>query len=817
MTRLFSRFLLITILLPITLEAQENSRYMKPAKELLEIIDAPLTPSLSINSTKTHVALAYPQDMPNIKELAQPELRLAGIRINPENFGASKPRYWSKITLRGIDEKDEYPITGLPENGNIRLFRWSPDGTKIAIVTYLPQTIELWVANVADGKAKRWATNLNDALVSTPIDWTPDSKSILYTSRILSREDYVFDEQSPQGPAIQESTKEKSAVRTYQDLLHNPIDERKFEHYSTSQIMRTSDGKEPVAIGNPGIFRNFSSSPNGEYILIQKFTRPFSYTVPYYRFPIWVNIWDKNGVLIKKLSETKLAENIPQGFSATRVGPRNHHWRSDKPATVAWVEAQDEGNPKKVAEIRDILYSLKAPFNAKPSALTSLNNRYAGVNWGWDNLAVVYERWWDTRRIVVSFFNPSNPSEPKQIIWDRSWQDAYNNPGSLITNNNEQGFSVLKTNETRTKLYLSGRGSSPKGDMPFLDEMNIETQETKRLWQCEAPYYETLITILDDEPRKILTRRESEKEQPNYFIRDLKRRRPKQFTSFPHPFPQLKDVKKEMVRYQRKDGVDLTANLYLPANYVKGSEKLPVLMWAYPREYVDPKLAAQVKGSPYRFIRPSRLSPIMWVARGYAVLDRVGMPVVGQDSLLPNDTFVEQLVANAKAAINFVEEEGIADPERIAIGGHSYGAFMTANLLAHSNLFAAGIARSGAYNRTLTPFGFQGEERTYWEVPNIYLEMSPFMHAHKIETPILLIHGEDDNNSGTYPMQSKRMYQAINGHGGTARLVMLPFEKHGYRARQSILHQTWEIDRWLSKYLKKIINKPTLKTNNLTQ
>ncbi|MFP4557034.1 MAG: S9 family peptidase [Bacteroidales bacterium] len=802
MSRLSTLFLLIIFLLPISLLAQENKRYMEPANELLEIIDAPLTPSLSTNSTKTHVLFAYPQDMPDIKDLAQPELRLAGIRINPENFGASKPQFWSRITLRGIDDKEEYPITGLPENGNIRLFRWSPDGTKVAIVTYLPQTIELWVANVDEGEAKRWATNLNDALVSTPIDWAPDSKSILYSSRILSREDYVIDEQSPQGPAIQESNKEKSAVRTYQDLLQNPMDERRFEHYTTSQIMRTSGEKNQSPIGNPGIFTNFSASPNGEYILIQKITRPFSYIVPYYRFPIWVNIWDKNGVLIKKLSETELAENIPQGFSATRVGPRSHHWRSDKPATVVWVEAKDEGDPKKVAEIRDILYSLNAPFRTKPTAIVSLSNRYAGVNWGWNNLAVVYERWWDTRRMVVSFFNPSNPSEEKQVVWDRSWQDAYNNPGSFITEYNQQGFRVLKTNNTRSKLYLSGRGSSPEGDMPFLDEIYIESKNTKRLWQCESPYYETLITLLDNEPRKILTRRESETEQPNYFIRDLKRRKPKQFTSFPHPFPQLKDVEKEMVRYKREDGVELTANLYLPANYKKGSEKLPVLMWAYPREYVDPKLAAQVTGSPYRFIRPSRLSPIMWVARGYAVLDRVGMPVIGQDSLLPNDTFVEQLIANAKAAINFLEEQGIADSSRIAIGGHSYGAFMTANLLAHSNLFAAGIARSGAYNRTLTPFGFQGEERTYWEAPEVYLKMSPFMQAHKIETPMLLIHGEDDNNSGTYPMQSERMYQAINGNGGTARLVMLPFEKHGYRARQSILHQTWEIDRWLEKYLK---------------
>jgi dipeptidyl aminopeptidase/acylaminoacyl peptidase len=404
--------------------------------------------------------------------------------------------------------------------------------------------------------------------------------------------------------------------------------------------------------------------------------------------------------------------------------------------------------------------------------------------------------------MVVSFFNPANEKEPKRIVWDRSYQDAYGDPGSLITEVNPNGYRTLKTDKHKTKLYLSGQGASPEGDMPFLDELDIESLQTKRLWQCKAPYYERFVALLDDPIRNILTQRESETEQPNYYVRDLKRKRIEPFTSYPHPYPQLKDVQKEMVRYKREDGIDLSATLYLPAGYKKGSKKLPVLMWAYPREYVDPSLAAQVTGSPYRFIRPSRLSPILWVARGYAVLDQVGMPIVAQDTLLPNDTFVEQLISNAKAAIDYLVEDGVADEKRIAIGGHSYGAFMTANLLAHSNLFAAGIARSGAYNRTLTPFGFQGEERTYWEAPHIYNKMSPFMHADKIKTPILLIHGVDDNNSGTFPIQSERFYQAINGHGGPTRLVMLPFESHGYRARQSIMHQAWEIDGWLEQYLK---------------
>ena len=789
-----------TIMLGI---AQEPTRYMEPAKELLEIIDAPSTPSLILSPTNEHALFAYPQEMPDISEMAQPELRLAGIRINPENFGSSKPRLWQKLAFRKFEGKDEYEITGLPKEGKIESFRWSPNGTKLAIVVYLPKTIELWVAKTTNGIATRWASNLNDVLRGSSIEWTNNSESIIFSSRILSREGIEFKDALPEGPSVQVSSGKKTSVRTYQDLLLNLLDEQKFEYYATSAIMIAQEGIEPQSLGNPGLFSGFSVSPNGEYILVQQLVRPFSYIVPYNRFPQVVEIWNSKGHLVKTLAEIPLSETIPQGFSAVRKGPRSFQWRDDKPATIIWVEAQDEGDPKKVVEIRDMLFSLNAPFKEGTTPFLSLNFRYGGITWGWDNLAVVYESWWETRRVVVSFFNPNNSEENKRVVWDRSSQDAYNNPGTLITESNTNGTRTLRTNKSKTKLYLSGQGASPIGNMPFLDELDIETLNTQRLWQCQAPYYERFVALLDDPIRTILTQRESETEQPNYYTRDLRKKRITPFTSYPHPYPQLKDVQKEMVHYQREDGVALSATLYMPAGYKKGSKKLPVLMWAYPEEFVDAKLAGQVKGSPYTFIRPSRLSPILWVTRGYAVLDGVAMPIVGRDSILPNDTFIEQLVANAKAAIDYLVNEKIADANRIAIGGHSYGAFMTANLLANCDLFAAGIARSGAYNRTLTPFGFQGEERSYWEAPDVYNQMSPFMHADKLKKPILLIHGVDDNNSGTFPIQSERLFQAINGHGGITRLVMLPFESHGYRARQSVLHQTWEIDNWLTKYLGK--------------
>ena len=791
------------MILNINVLAQEPTRYTEPSKELKEIIEAPSTPDLWFNPFKTYVLFSYPLEMPDISELAQPELKLAGVRINPENYGSSRTRFWEKLTLRRTNEKEEYPIIGLPEEGKINFFRWSPDGTHLAIVIYLPKTIELWVVKANSGQAQRWAENLHDVIVSSPLEWTPDSKSILFTSRVLYRQPFPNIVHLPEGPSVQQTSGVVAQVSTFQDMLQNPSDETKFEHFATSCIMKVSENEEPIMLGNPRMFTSFSSSPDGQYILVEQLMRPFSYSVPYYRFPIWVDVWTHEGSLFKKLAEIPLAESIPQGFSAVRKGPRNYQWRADTPATLVWVEAQDEGDPKKEAEIRDQLFSLEAPFKSKPTPLLSLNYRFAGINWGWSNLAVVYESWWETRRVITSLFNPSESNQKKNILWDRSRQDAYGDPGRFIIETNHQGKQVLRTNKSKTKLYLSGQGASPEGSMPFVDEIDVETLQTKRLWQCRAPYYETFTDFMDSDAIKILTSRESIEEQPNYFVHDIKRKKVIKFTSFPHPYPQLKDVYKELIKYTRDDGIELTANLYLPAGYEKGEQLLPVLMWAYPEEYVDPSLASQVKESPYRFIRPSRLSPVMWVARGYAVLDRLGMPIVRKDTLEPNDTFIEQLVSNAKAAVDYLVVAGIADPQRIAIGGHSYGAFMTANLLAHSDLFAAGIARSGAYNRTLTPFGFQGEERNLWQATDVYLRMSPFMYADKIKVPILFIHGEDDNNSGTFPMQTERMFSAIKGHGGTARMVILPFEGHGYRARQSIMHSTWEMDRWLESYLKK--------------
>ncbi|HRW85650.1 MAG TPA: prolyl oligopeptidase family serine peptidase, partial [Bacteroidales bacterium] len=473
------------------------------------------------------------------------------------------------------------------------------------------------------------------------------------------------------------------------------------------------------------------------------------------------------------------------------------------PATMTWVEALDNGDYSNEMTFHDQVYLLEAPFSGEAVKFIATQMRFSGITWGRDDYAVINEGLSRTRMRVVSSFSPALPQETKKKLFEYNSDDRYNNPGSFLTAENQYGRNQLLFTNRGRSLLLSGRGSSPQGDNPFLDRYDLSTGKITRLWQSKAPYYESVSEILDIEKGLILTNRQSLTEVPNYFIRNIRNGKISQVTRFENPYPQLVGIHKELVKYKRNDSLDLSFTLYLPSCFDRTRDKpLPTLLWAYPREFNDPSAAGQVSGSPYTFTRISPASALVYVTQGYAVLMDASFPIVGTGGKEPNDTFVEQLVANAEAAINKAVEMGVTDPRRVAVSGHSYGAFMTANLLAHSRLFAAGIAESGAYNRTLTPFGFQNERRTYWEAPHIYNTMSPFMNADKVKDPIMLIHGIADNNSGTFPVQSERFYAALKGHGAVVRLVMLPNESHGYAARETILHKHWEVLNWMNKYVR---------------
>jgi dipeptidyl aminopeptidase/acylaminoacyl peptidase len=784
--------------------AQDAMGYQMPPQDIIDLIDAPPTPGVLLSPNNRWLLLLERSSYPGIDEVAQEELRLAGLRINPRNFGPSRQDHVQGISVRPLEtDVKPTPVQGLPERARLNAFRWSPDGSLLAFTHATDQGISLWVLDVARGQARRLTEEvLNNVMPGSPFEWLPDNQTIVYRARLGGTPPVA--PATPAGPVVQSNSGQAAPVRTYQDLLRNPHDEALFDHYGQAELKSVSlkTGKHQ-SLNIRGLISSVSASPVNGYLLVQRLKRPFSYLVPYSRFPRTVDVFDRSGKIVRTVAELPLTENLPKGFDAVPTGPRYFAWAPDAPEYLYWLEAQDGGDPRQEAEFRDKIFFLAAPFSGSPMEGPALKLRFSDISWTAANREVVIaERWWSNRREIVSRY-ALQPGATAKVLFDRSYEDRYNDPGQFATHTNAYGRPVLLASADGSKWYLDGMGASPEGNRPFLDEYDLATGKSTRLWRSEAPYYELPIEWIDVEKGWVLTRRESVEEPPNYYRRNLRTGELKAVTDFPHPYPSLKGVSKEMVRYSRADSIELTGNLYLPAGYNREKDgPLPVFMWAYPREFKSADAASQVANSPYEFTRISWGSPLYWVTQGYAVFDNFAMPILGEGDAEPNETFVEQLRMNAESAINHLVGMGVADRSRIGVGGHSYGAFMTANLMAHTDLFAAGIARSGAYNRTLTPFGFQSEERTYWEAPEVYNKMSPFSYADRIKEPLLLIHGEVDNNSGTFPIQSERFYAALKGHGATTRLVMLPHESHGYRARESVLHTLWEMNQWLDTHVK---------------
>jgi dipeptidyl aminopeptidase/acylaminoacyl peptidase len=602
---------------------------------------------------------------------------------------------------------------------------------------------------------------------------------------------------APTGPNIEETTGKAAQVATYQDLLKSPRDEELFRYYATSQLANVDTSTGAVTtIGEPGLIASAEQSPDGKFLLVTTLKAPFSFRVPFYLFPRSIEVVDAKGQPVQKIADLPVSDDTPR--QGVPKGPRSVEWQPLVDATLIWAEALDGGDPIRKVPHRDKLMSLAAPFQDEPKEILKIQHRFTRLNWtAKPGQAMLTEfdrsRRWNT----TSLIDLADPSH-RRVVFDLSINDAYKNPGTPLTQVRPDGqMTLLQDGDV---IYLLGRGASESGDRPFLDAMNLKTLQKERLFHCADGVYERPLGFVGASRTRILIEHESKTEPINIFVVDLKSGERTKLTDFKDPAPELTQLSKELIKYQRSDGVPLSGTLYLPPGYQAGT-RLPLIVWAYPLEYSDPGTAGQVRGSPYTFTSLRGDDPRFFLTQGYAVLMDATMPVVGDPEKM-NDTYVEQITASAKAAIDTLDAKGVIDPHRVGVAGHSYGAFMTANLLAHTRLFAAGIARSGAYNRTLTPFGFQSERRSFWEAHDLYMKMSPFTYADKIKDPLLLIHGEADNNQGTFPIQSERLFQAIKGSGGTARLVLLPYEAHGYRARESVLHVLAEMFEWADKYVK---------------
>lgn len=788
-----------------TILAQENVTYQKPSAEIMALADYERAPSVNMDSKKVYMLLSYRNTYKTLDDLNQEEMRLGGLRINPVTNISSTVTYINNLKLRKVADKVEQQVTGLPENARIANVSWSPNETKIAFTHTTNSGVELWVIDVATASAKKLTADNLNANLGSPFNWMKDNETLLVKVLPKNRPALVdIKKDLPKGPTVSISDGSKSQNRTFQDLLKNKTDEANFETLVTSELYKVTLSGSMQLYKSADIYAGESFSPDGNYLMLTTIQKPFSYIVPLSRFPQKTIVYDASGKEVKLVNEVPLTEVMPKGFSSVRKGKRSMSWRADQPASLSYVVALDEGDQAIKVEYRDEVFSWNAPFNSAATSILKTQQRFAGIMWGNETTAIAYDSWYDTRNQKTYLFNPSNPSAAPKVISDRNSQDIYSDPGNFETKRNQYNRYVLAIENDNT--YLIGDGFTKEGQFPFIDEFNLKTLKTKRLYTSTyKDKKEDLLSIEDYKKGDVLVMIQSKNEFPNYYLRNIKSKgKLTQITSFKNPFESIKNVYKEVIKYKRKDGVELSGTLYLPANYdrVKKTEKLPLLIWAYPEEFKDKSSAGQSNKNPNEFTFPNYGSFVYWVTKGYAVLDDASFPIIGEGTTEPNDTFIPQLVANGEAAIDAVDQLGYINRKKVAVGGHSYGAFMTANLLTHSNLFACGIARSGAYNRTLTPFGFQSEQRNYWDVPEIYNGMSPFMNADKMKTPLLLTHGEADNNPGTFTLQTERYFQALKNLGAPVRMVILPKESHGYVAKENILHLLWEQDQFLEKYLK---------------
>ncbi len=805
--RFASLLFILSFILVQTVKAQDDAGYKMPPKAIADMLLAKPAPNVSVDDKGEWMLLYDVSIYPSVEELAKPEFRIAGLRINPQNFSPSRQNFINNIWLKNIATGKEMKITGLPSPLFAGSVSWSPNNKKIAFTQTSMDKVDLYVIDVSTQKA----TKLNKTALNTLMgnyQWYDDN-TLLYRTIVKPASAVPAKSLMPKGPTVQENYGKASPRPTFQDMIKSPYDEQLFEFYTTTQLVKNVNGTE-TKIGQPAMWATMNISPDKKYMLIRTLKKPFSYMVPAFGFPAMVAITDMNGKVVRQLTELPSAETAPSGNDNVQLVARSFDWRDDEPSTVIWCMPLDSGLIKKNVDFHDAVFALAAPFNSEPQQLFKTKMRYRGVTWGNSTLALVNEGLTGKQQTQTSRYNPSTGEMEK--LMERNTTDAYSNPGFPVTEKNQWSRNVLKTIDNGSKLLMNNpSGSSPKGDLPFLAIFDLNTKKTDIIWRSSEGSFEYVVKVMDADKLQLLTRKESEKEMPNFWLKNLKTKiADRQLTSFANPYPQLDGVIKEKIRYKRADGVDLTGDLYLPNGYNKDRDgKLPVFIWAYPAEYNSAADAAQIRGSEHRFTLLNWGSPVYYVTQGYAVLNNAEMPIVAkskdnaqQPAAKPNDDFIQQLTMNAEAAINMLDSIGVGDRNRVAVGGHSYGAFMTANLLAHTKLFKAGIARSGAYNRSLTPFGFQNEDRTYWQAPELYNSMSPFMYADKIKTPILLVHGEMDNNTGTYPIQSERMFNAIKGHGGTVKYLSLPYESHGYQGRENILHMLNEQFAWLEKYVK---------------
>ncbi len=781
-------------LLPLLLTAPAPAAetWRQPPPEVLEVLHAPDVPTSWTSPDASHVLLLTPVRYPPLADLAADMLPLAGERVDARHGGPHGRTGWTEPRVLRVADGAEAPIA-LPDDVRVIDVEWTPAGDRVALTLMRDDRITLWLGE-PDGTGAEVPDLQLLPMLGAAVQWMPDGRDVLVKAVPAGRGPMPEAPLVPPGPLVR-SGDGGTATSTYEarDVLQSAHDEALFEHFATSQLtLVDAKTRKLTPLGPPAIHAGVQPSPNGKYLLVEALQGPWSHRHAWWRFGHTVEVWSKKGEPVHQVAALPLADAVP--IHGVPEGPRGVSWRSTAPAQLVWVEALDGGDWSRDVPHRDRLMTQPAPFSKPPVALMDLEHRFSGLWYGSGGTALVqqYERARRWRYVEVVDLD----TRTRRPLFDLSVNDAYADPGSPVVRRLDNGHAVLV--QDGSAVFFEGRGSSPEGDRPFLDRRDLKTGEVKRLFHSDPERYEAFVAFEDVGAGPFLVRRESPTEPPNLWRVSGGEVAP--VTRFEDPVPQLRGIERRIVTYERQDGTPLSFTLYTPPGYEPGTP-LPTIVYAYPREFSDPETAGQVRGSEKTFTRFWGASHLFLLLHGYAVLHNTRMPVIG-DPDTAYDTFVEQLVSSAEAAIDEAVRLGVTDRERVGVMGHSHGGLMTVTLLAHSDLFQAGIARSGAYNHTIRPFGFQSERRTLWQAPETYAHLSPVMHAPDIDEPLLIIHGAVDENPGTIPFQSDRLFEAVRGTGGTTRLLMLPFEGHGYRARESVEHVLAEQLEWFDRYVK---------------
>jgi dipeptidyl aminopeptidase/acylaminoacyl peptidase len=806
--------------------SEHGTGYDVPPKHILDVLHAPSPPSPYVSPTQDELLLVSWQSYPPMSRVATPFLRLAGVRVETRNHSKHDTPGGYGITACATDfdlvniAKRQNTHIQLPAHACPSAPEWAADGRHFAFMNIAADAVQLWIGDGKTGAIHQVPGVSLNPMLDSAVQWLPDQKSLLVKLVPAGMGAPPPEPEVPLGPSIQESDGKKGQSSTYEnrDTLNNKHDEDLFDYYAASQLaLVDAETLATTAVGKPANYETIEPAPDGQHVLVVSLHKPYSYVTTYERFPSDVDVWDianRANVTSKNIASLPLADRVP--IAGVPTGPRDFSWRATEPATLIWAEALDGGDWNVTAPFRDKILTQKAPFETPAAEITRTEQRYADFSWSEDgHTSLLTERdrnrhW--TRTFIVDV---DNKEQKPQLLWDMSTDEHYANPGSPVKRQLADGAWVIR--QDAESIYLDGQGASPDGDRPFLDRLNLKTHQTERLFRSDKTAYEQFLSFAGTDAHTFLTWHQSVIDPPNAFVRKLGKSVAPQpgestfastreaVTHIADPTPIVRTIKKRLVRYKREDGLDLSFTLYTPPGYKEGT-RIPTILYAYPLDYADASKAAQVTGSQVTFTRLRQYKLLLLA--GYAIIDNAAFPIVG-DPKKAYDTYLDQLVADARAAVNEAVRLGVADPDRVGVTGHSHGALMTVNLVAHSDLFKAGVATSGSYNKTLTPFGFQNERRSVWEAPDVYQKVSPFFSADKLKTPLLIVHGADDANPGTTPLQASKLYEAVRGNGGTTRLVMLPHEPHWYSAMESNEQLIYEMLRWFDKYVKQATPKAT--------